>query len=78
MLMLTTYQKFIFISAIMNFTDTARIRMTVRFWVFTPDGPDAIYIFTITEEILVRSLPNFHCPLSKRHMKIVIYATRQE
>ena len=29
----------------MIFTDTARIRMTVRFWISMPDGPDAIDIF---------------------------------
>ena len=59
--MLTKYQKCSFLSAIMIFTDTARIRMTVRFWIFPPDGPDAIYIFTTTAEFLVRSLANFHC-----------------
>ena len=35
--------------------------MTVRFWISMPDGPDAIYIFTITAEILAPSLANFHC-----------------
>ena len=51
----------IFLSAIMIFTDTVRIRMTVRFWISMPAGPDAIYIFTITAEIAARSLANFHC-----------------
>ena len=44
MLMLTKYQKCIFLLAIMIFTGTARIRMTVRFWISIPDDPDAIYI----------------------------------
>ena len=52
MLMLTKYQKCIFFSAIMIFTDTAKIRMTVRFWISLPGGPDAIYIFTIIAEII--------------------------
>ena len=47
-------------SAILIFTDTAKIRMTMRFWFSMPDGPDATYIFTITAEILARSLANFH------------------
>ena len=34
--------------------------MAVRFWISLPDGPDAIYIFTTTAEILARSLANFH------------------
>ena len=61
LLMLTKYQKCSFLSAIMISTDTARIRMTVRFWICLPDGPDAIYIFTTTAEILARSLAYFHC-----------------
>ena len=52
MLMLTKCQKCIFLSAIMIFTETAKIRMTVRFWTSLPDGPDAIYIFTIIAEIM--------------------------
>ena len=35
--------------------------MTVRFWISMPDGPDAIYIFTLTAEIHARSLANFDC-----------------
>ena len=58
MLMLTKYQ-FLF-SAIMIFTDITRKRMTVRFWISVPDGPDAIYIF-YDKEILARLLANFHC-----------------
>ena len=50
-----------FLSAIMIFTDIARIRMTVRFWISMPDGPDAIYIFTLSAEIQARSLANFDC-----------------
>ena len=61
MLMLKKYQKCLFLSATLIFTDTARIRMTVRFWISMLDGPDAIYIFTITAVILARSLANFHC-----------------
>ena len=60
MLMLTKDQNCVFLSAIMIFTDTSRIRMTVKFWISMPGGPDAIYNFTITAEILARSLANFH------------------
>ena len=59
MVMFTIYD--IFPSATMIFTDTVRIRITVRFWISMPDGLDAIYIFTITAEILARSLGNLHC-----------------
>ena len=59
--MFTKYQKCIFLSAIMIITDTAGMRMTVRFWISMPDGPDAIYIYTITAEILACSLANFRC-----------------
>ena len=50
--------------------------MTARFWISMPDGPDAIYIFTITAEILARSLANFLSTSEETH-EIVIYATRQ-
>ena len=54
----------------MIFTDTARIRMAVRFCISMPDGPDATYIFTLTAEIQARSLANFDCQEAKRHMKL--------
>ena len=48
MVMLTKNQKCIFLSATIIFKDTARIRMTMSFWISMPDSPDAIYMFTIT------------------------------
>ena len=45
----------------MIFTHTVRIKITVRFWISMPDGLHAIYIFTITAEILARSLGNLRC-----------------
>ena len=50
-----------FPSATMIFTETVRIRITVRFWISMPDDLHAIYIFTITAEILARSLGNLRC-----------------
>ena len=53
--------KMYFSSVYYDFYRHGWIRMTVRFWNSVPDGPDAIYIFTITAEILERSLANFYC-----------------
>ena len=54
--MLTKYQKCIFLPSILIFTDTAEVLDFYARW----SGCD-IYIFTITAEILARSLANFHC-----------------
>ena len=61
MLILTQIPKMYFSSVYYDFYRQRWIRMTVRFWISMPDGPDAIYIFMITAEILARSLANFHC-----------------
>ena len=62
MIMLTKYQECVFLSAIMIFADiVCRTRTTLRLRISMPDGPDAIYIVTISAEILSQSLANFHC-----------------